>query len=192
MTAHTSPRLRDRHALHKAIFRYTLISRIAAAITVLVVCLIWWAIINRVLRFGRTRDYAAFDTLGPELLAWIQKYNPFFWWGLVVVCSIFILYALYAFVVFLHRRSQHIPISARSLEQLLGELNPASREVLSWVWDDRKNPITVGVLQRTALALRQGRYDLIRLSQEHAQLINNSQPDIPMPRTQTKEVLHTI
>lgn len=195
MKTSDSPRLRDRSALHKTILRYTLVSRIAAVAVVVIVALLWWAAIKWVIGFGSSLDYAVFDTLGPEVLTWVERYNPFFWWGLVIICSIFIAYFLYVFVVFVHRRNRLTPISAHSIESLLRELSPASREVLAWVWQDRREPITVGVLQRTAQALRQGRYEQIKLSHTHARLIQQSQENTPSqgdPDAGTKEVLHTI
>ncbi len=195
MQTSDAPRLRDRSALHKTILRYTLFSRIIGAVVVVVVALLWWAAAKWVIHFGSTRDYAVFDTLGSEVLTWVERYHPFFWWGLVIICSIFIAYSLYVFVVFIHRRSQMTPISARSVELLLRDLGPASREVLDWVWHDRREPITVGVLQRTVQALRQGRYEQIKLSHTHAQLIEESLKNTPPQPTATvgdKEVLHTI
>lgn len=195
MTTSNAPRLRDRHALHKTIWRYTLISRVTAAAVVVIVALLWWAAIKKVVHFGSTRDYAVFDTLGPEILTWVERYNPFFWWGLVIICSIFVAYFLYVFVVFVHRRSQLTPISASSIEDLLGELQPGSREVLAWVWNDRREPITVGVLQRTVQALRQGRYEQITLSRAHARLLDQNQQNDPTEDTAAssdKEVLHTF
>lgn len=192
MTANAAPRLRDRHVLHKTIFRYTLFSRIIALIVVLVVIFAWWRGLLRVLQFGRTRDYTTFDVLGPDILSWIQKYNPFFWWGLVVLGSLIILYFLYQFVVFMHRRSQLRPISSLTCEHLLQQLSPPSQEVLDWVWENRKEPITVGVLQRTLAALRQGRYQQIKLCQQHKALLHKAKEKHQLNQKSTKEVLHTF
>jgi|SRR5690625_527549 len=196
MTTYSAPRRRDRLALQKTIFRYTLPSRIAALAVVVVVLALWWVVLQQVLHFGRTRDYTVFDTLGPEILSWVQKYNPFFWWGLVIVCSIFILYFLYGFVVFLHKRSLLKPVSASSVQSLLQTLSPGSHEVLAWAWDNQREPITVGVLQRTVNELRHGRYQQIKLSQEHAQLLAQAQTPAPThaqtAEPATEEVLHTF
>ncbi len=195
MKTSDAPRLRDRHALHKTIFRYTLMSRALATLVVVAVALFWWAAATKIIAFGRTRDYAVFDSLGAEILDWVERYHLFFWWGLVIICSIFIAYFLYVFVVFVHRRSQLTPISAHSVAQLLRELQPGSCEVLAWVWQDRREPITVGVLQRTVQALRHGRYELIKLSQAHADLLEQHQEQQrtqPLNAQKEREVLHTF
>lgn len=196
MTTYSAPRRRDRLALQKTIFRYSLPSHLTALFVVVVVFVLWLTALQQVLDFGRTRDYTVFDTLGPEVLTWVQKYNPFFWWGLVIVCSIFILYFLYSFVVFLHRRSLLKPISAHSVQILLNQLNSGSHEVLAWAWDNQREPITVGVLQRTVREIRHGRYQQIKLSQEHAQLLAQARVPTPTqmqtPPSDADEVLHTF
>src|SRR5690625_5284660 len=81
MQTSDAPRLRDRSALHKTILRYTLFSRIIGAVVVVVVALLWWAAAKWVIHFGSTRDYAVFDTLGSEVLTWVERYHPFFCGG---------------------------------------------------------------------------------------------------------------
>src|SRR5690625_7992102 len=101
MKTSDSPRLRDRSALHKTILRYTLVSRIAPVAVVVIVALLWWAAIKWVIGFGSSLDYAVFDTFGPEVLAWVERYNPSFWWWLVIFCSLVIACFIYYIVVFL-------------------------------------------------------------------------------------------
>lgn len=190
MNTLTQPTGHDRLALRRAILRYSATSYFIALAVVIVVLLIWWALLRRILNFGRTRDYSAFDSLGPEVLGWVQKYNPFFWWALVILASIFILYFLYSFVRSLHRRTQQRSLSAHHMQQLFQQLSPASIEVLDWVWNTRRDPITVGVLQHTLLALRLGRYQKIRLCQEHERLLTEALT--PEDKVRDTETLHTF
>ena len=65
------------------------------------------------------------------------------------------------------------------------DLSPGAVQVLQWSWQDRREPITVGVLQRTQRQLQNGRAARIELAERHAALLDTaaaqSQDDNPLP-----------
>src|SRR3546814_19572992 len=100
----------------------------------------------------------------------LELYNPYFWWAVVVLCTLIIAYFLIFFVQGTRRRIHARLVNAEIIDALAQQLSEPARKVLLWVWQDRNEPITVGDLQRTANELHAPRADKIRLAQDHEEI----------------------
>lgn len=173
------PTVKDRVAVHKTILRLTSIHKTIATIVVIVGALVWLMIIKKILHFGRTLDYSGLETLGIDK-ALVKQYNPFFWWTIVVICTLLFTYLLIQFVQATQRAASQKIVPELALKDLLKQLSPSATQVLGWSWQNRKHPVTVGVLQQTTYQLGKSRYSLICLAKNQENLImNHSKPQAP-------------
>lgn len=147
----------DTRKLRSLITKLTLGAKVFALVVSVAVIFLWWLAARWLLNFGHHLDFSGLDALGEELLTYLERYNPFFWWAVVLIGSCIVLYALSQFVWRLHTQSLQRFVQEGDLTTLISQLHPNSIQVLDWCWEDRRNPITVGVLQRTASELSSGR-----------------------------------
>lgn len=171
-----NPTVKDRLAIHQTILRLTAVYKAVAAITVVLVAVVWLTIINRILYFGRTLDYSGLEALGLDA-ALIKQYTPFFWWTVVIICSLLVSYLLVNFVQYTRQRASQKIVSQMDLQDLIKKISPAATQVIAWSWEDRRHPVSVGVLQQSTAQLGANRYSLICLAkQQESLLVQFAQP----------------
>ena len=151
------PNRQDHAILRAALFKLTATRKIIAAIVVAAVALVWYDLLNRVLAFGDGIDYAGLHVMGAEATALLQRYNPFFWWALVALCTLIIAYFLVLFVRASMRAASLRPIDEATFAQLSEGLSAPALDVLLWAWQERDEPLRVGDLQRAREGLRNDR-----------------------------------
>ncbi len=173
--------------MRKTLLKLTAAQKTLCVVVVILVALVWYKLLNRLVAFGRDIDYGGLHTLGVQTIALLKQYNPFFWWAVVALCTLIIAYFLYVFVQGTQRRVRVKQVSEETVAMLAQQLSEPALEVLRWAWTDRRNPITVGDLQRTAREIGHGRAAKITLVRRHAALI--APPSIaPRPEKTLPEV----
>lgn len=172
MKANTQqPTRQDAALLRNTLLKLTATQKILCVVVVALVVLIWYDLLNRLVAFGRGIDYGGLHALGVQTIALLKQYNPFFWWAVVALCTLIIAYFLYGFVQGTQRRARLKQVDEETVGMLAHELSDPALEVLRWVWNERRDPITVGDLQRTAYELKRGRAAKITLVRRHAALV---------------------
>lgn len=166
------PTAKDSTVLRRTLIKLTATQKIVSVSVVAIVALIWWDLLNRMIAFGRGIDYSGLSALGLDTITLLQHYNPFFWWSVVAICSVIIAYFLYRFILYTHQTWQNHLVKADVFADLIKQLSPAACEVINWVWENRRHPITVGDLQRVSHELRANRFSKIHLAAHHASLID--------------------
>lgn len=161
----------DNTVLRSTLLKLTATQKILCTVVVAVVALIWYDLLNRLVAFGDEINYSGLTVLGTEAVAFLQRYNPFFWWALVALCTLIIAYLLFGFVQASRQRVQSKIVTHETFQTLVDQLSEPAKDVLRWAWQDRSHPVTVGVLQRTAAELRSGRAGKIVLSREQADML---------------------
>ena len=162
---------RDVTLVRRTLHHLTAAQKITCAVVIVITALIWWSLLKRLLTFGRSIDYSGLHALGAQTVALLQQYNPFFWWTVVVICTLLISYLLFNFVQYTRQRASQKIVSDSDLQQLLAKISPAASHVLAWAWENRRHPITVGVLQQTTAQLGANRYSLICLAKDQESLL---------------------
>lgn len=181
------PTAKDRIAVHKTILRLTSIHKIIASAVVIIGSVVWLFIIQKILHFGRTLDYSGLEALGIDK-ALVQQYNPFFWWTVVIICTLLVTYLLIQFVQSTQRAASLKIVPEQPLKDLLKQLSPSATQVLDWSWKNRSHPITVGVLQQTTSELAKNRYSLICLAKKQEDLLQKH----GKPPAKKAELLHHL
>lgn len=177
-THHPLPTIKDRIHVHKAVLRLTTLYKVIAISVCAVVALVWYGLVQRTLTFGAELDYSGLEALGLDG-ALIKQYNPFFWWTVIGICSLLVFYLLFHFVQYTRQRASQKVVSADQLESLLQQLSPSAIHVLGWCWENRRFPITVGVLQHTQQQLAANRYSLICLAKDQEQQLLKPRSSAP-------------
>lgn len=154
--------------MRSTLLKLTATHKILCTVVVAVVALVWYDLINRVIAFGEGVDYSGLQALGGDAIAFLQRYNAYFWWALVALCTLLIVYLLVAFVRASSERTRGKIVSAATFDGLVSQLSEPARDVLRWAWQDRSHPVTVGVLQRASAELKTGRAGKIELSRHQA------------------------
>lgn len=168
------PKSQDHALLRTLLLKLTATQKIVAAAVVTIVALIWYDLLNRLLAFGDAIDYAALHMLGAEGSALLQRYNPFFWWALVVLCTVIIAYFLYLFVQSTAQRTRLRPVDEHSVTQLCQTLSAPALDVLLWAWQDRSEPLRIRDLQRTRAELRTHRATKIQQANRQLAMIEDA------------------
>lgn len=163
---------RDVALVRRTLLHLTAAHKITCAVVIVLSALIWWFVLQRLLVFGQGIDYSGLHALGAQL----QQYNPFFWWAIVALGTLLIIYLLYGFTVRARHRVRRKLVSRTIVERLASDMSPAGLEVLNWAWQDRREPINVGVLQQAYSEMRGDRADKITLARQHAALLEASRP----------------
>ena len=170
------PTRQDRALLRQTLLTLTATQKILCAVVIAVVALVWYDLLNRLLAFGRNIDYSGLHALGVQAVALLQQYNPFFWWSVVALCTLIIAYFLYSFVRSTQRTVRGRLVQEETVTMLADTLSEPAREVLRWAWQDRRDPISVGDLQRAYTEIRQGRAAKIVLARRHAAALALADP----------------
>jgi len=175
-------------------FRHTLLALTAShkavcAGVVVVVAIIWWLLVQRILAFGAAINYQGFESLGPQVVTFLERYNPFFWWVVAIISSLILIYLLLGFIQRSRHRNQQRTITPTQLKQLVQQLSEPAREVLQWVWHDQRHPLTVGNLQQALKELRGGRAGLIALAHEQSAILQA--PSHKQPASEVEHYLHS-
>lgn len=174
---------RDVAFVRRTLRHLTVTQKLTSAAVIVITALAWWFLLKRLLVFGHGLDYSGLHALGTQTVALLQQYNPFFWWGIIVLITLLIIYILYGFVVRMHRRVRRKLLTQAVVEQLATQLSESGREVLKWAWQDRRNPVTVGVLQHTLAEMRSDRASKITLARQHDALLRPSPEPAPERKT---------
>ncbi len=172
-------------ALRRLVLRLTAPQKAICAAVIVVVALIAYHLLGRLLSFGRNLDYGALGSLSVQATELAQQYMPVFWWVLVVIIAVIVVNILYRYAWSSHLRARQRIVNADDFTQLTRQLSPEAKEVLAWAWEDRRHPVTVGVLQRTIRELGAGRSGKIHLARTHAQALQ-APVETPEP------VAHTV
>lgn len=152
-----TPNRQDTALLRKILLRLTAGARILSATLVVLVVLVWYDLLNRLLAFGNGIDYAGNHLMGAQATALLQRYNPYFWGALVILCTIVLAWLVYLAVRAILSRARFRLVDGASFQQLTDQLSAPALDVLLWAWQPHNEPLRVGDLQLAHTELGAGR-----------------------------------
>jgi hypothetical protein len=152
-----TPTRQDHLLLARILLKLTATTKILCALVIVIVARGRYDLHNRLLAVGRGIDYAGNHFMGAEASALLQRYNPYFWWAVVILCTILIAYLVTLTVRGLTARARLKTVDPHSVEQLTDQLSAPALDVLLWAWQQRDEPLRVGDLQLAGRELRAGR-----------------------------------
>lgn len=172
---------RDIRQLHRTVFNLSAASNLASVLLVVLAAVAWWPAVQKIRAFGETIDYSGLEALGPTVVERLQEYNPIFWWLAIIIGTLLLVYVLYALVMAIQRRLRRKLVRQATISGLVQQLSEPAREVLSWAWHDRREPISVGILQQALIQMHGGRASRIALAREHAAALAPAQGEPEAP-----------
>ena len=129
-----------------------------------VVAAIWLWISTTLIRLGKTVRYDGFEAFGQQVVDFLVRINPYIWWGLVLILSLFVLAGLRKWMRHSLKHGKRTIVALSVIQDLNQRLSPEVIDVLRWVWQDTEVPITVGDLQLTLHETRSGRVRKLALA----------------------------
>lgn len=172
MNSETRPITRqDRALLRSTLLRLTATQKLLCVAGVLAVAWLWYVVAGRILVWGLALNYEGLQAFGPQAIALLQQYSPFFWWALIIALTLIIAYFLYGIVQSSQRAIRLRIVDTNTVRGLAQQLSLHGIEVLQWAWSDRREPLRIGDLQRAYAELGAGRYGKIVQAREHAALL---------------------
>lgn len=127
-----------------------------------------------VLNFGAQVSFAAFDTLGPQVVTVLTRINPYIWWAVVMVGVLFMLSWLRLGYQHSLAAGRATIVSITDTQMIVSRVSNNTLDVIQWVWDAERSPLTVGDLQRATTWVRNGKADQLKLARAQTQLFKSA------------------
>lgn len=140
------------------------------AVLVLVVWL-WIWLMRQLLTFGDLVRYDRLEALGPQVVSFMTKINPYVWWGIVAILSLIVLSSLRSWVKASVAKGRRALLSVGEVQQLARSMSPEGVDVLKWVWDHEAGPITLGDLLVAREQIRSGRVRKLAMARAQRQAL---------------------
>lgn len=150
-----------------------LIRRVVIAVVGVVVFLL---VANAILGFGEGVSY---ERLGPPdsaVVSFLTRINIYIWWTLVVILGLIAFFWLKSSWQEGVERERAVPVPSTEVRTLADTLSAPVLDVMRWVWDDHRDPLSLGDLQRTLAETRSGRIDKIRTAVEQQAVLGTHRP----------------
>lgn len=193
MTPTSPERIRqDSRLLGQTLLKLAL-PRLALWVVIAALAVVIWLIVASWLHsFGLSLRFDSMQTLGPQTVDFLNRVNPYVWWGVIAAWTLIVFFCARGWI-----RSSMAANRARMLDPaLLAELRPqlseGAVEVLRWAWGARREPFTVGDLQRAYRELRRNRVAKIALVHEQSAALDqpagpgseaqHAEPSLSQPR----------
>lgn len=142
-------------------------------------CVLAWAWAARwMLHFGDKQDYAFLQRYSTQVADYLNHINQYIWWGLVLLGTFILYFILYSIISSGLKAAGAISPRQEVIERLLTQLSPHAKDVLIWVWQEQREPITIKDLKETRRQLRANRVSLL-------EQINQQRILLGLPPTQT-------
>ncbi|AZY50668.1 hypothetical protein [Bordetella avium] len=174
MMNQTSPeRIRqDSRLIGQTLLKLTFPRLVMRAIVLAVIAVIWLLASSWLLGFGKALAFESLQSMGQQTVDMLNRINPYFWWGVVVIWSLIVFFAARNWLYASMAAGRHQIVPGATLAQLRPQLSEEVVDVLRWVWGDREEPFTVGDLQRSHQELRRNRIGKIALVREQAAILD--------------------
>lgn len=188
MNAASPERIRqDRRLIGQTLLKLALPRLIVRGVVLIIAAIIWLLVASWLLDFGRGLSFEGLQAFGQQAIDLLTRINPYVWWGVVVIWSLIVFFAVRAWVASDIDAARAKPVAPRDLSALTSQLCDEVTNVLRWVWGNREEPFTLGDLRQAHIELRHGRIDKIDLVREQGNILDGqaAAPTRAQPATRT-------
>ena len=177
MNAASPERIRqDRRLIGQTLLKLALPRLIVRGVVLVIAAIIWLLVASWLLDFGRSLSFDGLQAFGQQAIDLLTRINPYLWWGVVVIWSLIVFFAVRAWVASDIDAARAKPVAPRDLSALTSQLCDEVTNVLRWVWGNREEPFTLGDLRQAHIELRHGRIDKIDLVREQGSILDAQAP----------------
>lgn len=187
MNATSPERIRqDSRLIGQTLLKLALPRLIIRAVVLVVAAIIWLLVALWLLNFGRGLSFEGLQAFGPQVIEVLTRVNPYLWWGIVVIWTLIVFFAVRAWVTGDIASTRAKPIEATDLSALTSQLSDEVTNVLRWVWGSREEPFTLGDLRQASIEVRHSRIDKIDLVRQQSHILDT--PTTPQSSVRTPAV----
>lgn len=184
MNATSPERIRqDSRLIGQTLLKLALPRLIIRAGVLVVAAIIWLLVALWLLNFGRGLSFEGLQAFGPQVIEVLTRVNPYLWWGIVVIWTLIVFFAVRAWVTGDIAATRAKPIEATDLSALTSQLSDEVTNVLRWVWGSREEPFTLGDLRQASIEVRHSRIDKIDLVRQQSRILDTPTPPQSSVRT---------
>lgn len=183
MNAASPDRIRqDRRLIGQTLLKLALPRLIVRGVVLIIAAIIWLFVASWLLDFGRGLRFDGLQAFGQQAIDLLTRVNPYLWWGVVVIWSLIVFFAVRAWVSSDIDATRAKPVAPRDLSALTAQLSSEVINVLRWVWGNREEPFTLGDLRQASIELRHGRIDKIDLVREQSGILEAPTTAVTRPQ----------
>lgn len=138
------------------------------------IVIVWLWICQQILRLGSLIRYDGLEALGPQVVSFMTRINPYLWWGVIVILSLIVLSVTRGWILRSAKRSKATLVSVAEIQALASSLSDEGIQVMKWAWDDTVDPVTIGDLITTRDEIRGGRARKLAMAQAQRQALEQA------------------
>lgn len=140
---------KDISLLNKTLFDLAKPRLLLRLFVVALACALWLWIAQWLLNFGARQDYAFLNQFSTQIVTFLNSINKYIWWGVILIGNLILYFMLYSWISGSIERAGSIVPKQEVIERLINGLSQDGKNVLAWVWQDQREPITIRVLDET-------------------------------------------
>ena len=145
---------KDISLLNKTLFDLAKPRLFLRILVVIIACVVWFLIAQWLLKFGARQDYAFLDQFNTQIVSFLNSINKYIWWGIILIGNLILYFILYSWISNSIQRAGYIVPKQDVVRNLINGLSADGKNVLAWVWQDQREPITIRVLDQTREQLK--------------------------------------
>lgn len=119
--------------------------------------IVWIWLAKQILSFGNLIRYDGLEPLGEQVVSFMTRFNPYLWFGVIVILSLILLSVLRTWFKASVVRGRASIVSVTVVQHLAQNLSVDGVDVLKWIWRHEEGPVTIGDLLSTRDQIRSGR-----------------------------------
>jgi hypothetical protein len=172
--SNSANRRQDLRLLQNICLKLSWVSILTRFIVVITIAIVWAWLCSLVLVKTATLRYDGFDALGTQIVDFLTRINPYFWKGLLLILTLFVLGGVRRYIIDSMNRGRATLVPLDSVSTLAKSLSPQALDVLRWVWKDKEVPLSYGNLQTARKQLASGRVKKLALARAQRAVLENA------------------
>ena len=97
------------------------------------------------------------EILGKTVIDFVMQYQKYFWWFVILILILITVSCLMSYLRSSLKRGRAALVPLNDVRKLCAQLSPEGLDILNWVWKDKTQPVTVGILQTVLTQRSSGR-----------------------------------
>lgn len=119
--------------------------------------LVWLWIAKQILIGGSLVSYEGLQSLGSQIVTFLNRINPYLWWGVTIILTLIVLSLARSWLKSSIKRGRQVSVSVGDIQKLAQGMSAEGVDVLLWVWNEEAGPVTIGDLLAAREQLSSGR-----------------------------------
>lgn len=155
--------------------------------------LVWLWIAKQILIGGSLVSYEGLQSLGSQIVTFLNRINPYLWWGVTIILTLIVLSLARSWLKSSIKRGRQVSVSVGDIQKLAQGMSAEGVDVLLWVWNEEAGPVTIGDLLAAREQLASGRvrklataraqHQALLVARDQTQTQTQTQSKLPVDQT---------